>query len=224
MYSAYTAARLGTTGWGRCSAHCSLKCSVHVCIGKVSPHAATVISWGALVHQSWYACDSRVCGAQAGTSGARHALGPVLSADKRCALALKVVHCLLLTALRLAALANHHLRTRCIAWRFAIRERRCLHGARRTSLGALLTDSVTRCLLSASDVCECQPLLKQPCSIALLEVNELDDLIKLLQRRRDLRGQRTTNTAVGKHAWWLQGRGACCIAQSSNRQVRFACF
>ena len=115
---------------------------------------------------NYYACNLRVCRAQAGLSGAHHALGPVLSADKRGTLALKVVQCLLLTALRLAAVsAQHHLRTRCSSWRSACMSCDAFkHGARRTSLVALLTGSVTGCLLSASRVCGRLPLLKQPCS------------------------------------------------------------
>ena len=38
------------------------------------------------------------------------------------------------------------------------------NGARRTRLGALLTESVLRCLLSKRRVCERLPQAKQPCS------------------------------------------------------------
>ena len=98
-----------------------------------------------------------MCVAQAGTSRAHHALGPVLSADKRSTLALKVVHCLLLTALPPAVVLAHHLHTRCIIWQRLSGNAR-EYGASRTSPGAMLTDSVVRCLLSMSHVSGRLPL------------------------------------------------------------------
>ena len=75
--------------------------------------------------QSLAACNVGMYGAQAGTSGAHHAFGPVLLAEKRRTLALKVVICLLLAALctcsrllstacaHAAALDGTYIRDRC---------------------------------------------------------------------------------------------------------------
>ena len=95
--------------WGTCCTHCSLACTG----APMQRHSVPKRCSCCLAErsQSHSACNMRVCGAQAGTSGARHARGPVLPAEKRRTHAFKVVMCLLLAALYLAAgLAQHHLR------------------------------------------------------------------------------------------------------------------
>ena len=93
------------TCWGGWCTHCSLACTGAPLQRQGVPTHCSCGHAGR--SQSLAACKTRVCGAQAGTGGAHHDLGPVLPAEKRRTLALKVVICLLLAALCLAAGLAH---------------------------------------------------------------------------------------------------------------------